>query len=190
MAGMGKDQAPTTRGSIPTQPIVCPSCGHKNPTPLVKNRCVACGTRIEAIEDSLMPELEGRGRRDGLNFAWLGIALVITAVLTAAVVMGLPMAIQLLDFEGSAGMYVSIPVWFLAGLLVGLISPNKVSFEPAIATLMVAVPTVYFLIRSQTVKTMPVFMYVLLAGLGILFSMIGSYAGERIQMGPTVKPRD
>lgn len=187
---MGKDQAPTSRASTPTPPIVCPSCGHKNPTPLNNNRCVACGTRIEAIADSLLPELEGRGRKDGLNYAWLGIAFVITSVLTAAVVLGLPMAIQVLDFEGSAGMVISIPVWFLAGLLVGLISPNRVFYEPAVATCMVAVPTVYFLIRSQTVKTMPVFMYVLMAALGILFSMIGSYAGERIQMGPTVKPRD
>lgn len=151
---------------------------------------MACGARIEAIADSLLPELEGRRRREGLNYAWLGIALVITSVLTAAIIMGLPMAIQLLDFEGSAGMVISIPVWFLAGLLVGLISPNRVFYEPAIATCLVAIPTVYFLIQSQTVKTMPVFLYVLMAALGILFSMIGSYAGERIQMGPTLKSRD
>jgi hypothetical protein len=190
MLQMGKDQVPVSRGSNPTQPIVCPACGHKNVTPLNQGRCTSCGARIEAIADSLVPELEGRGRREGFNYQWLGIAFVITAVLTAAIVMGLPMVIQLLDFEGSAGMVISIPVWFLAGLLVGLISPSKVFVEPAVATVLVAVPTVMFLIRSQTVKTMPVFMYVLLAALGVLFSMIGSYTGERIQMGPTVKPRD
>lgn len=186
---MGKSQASVAHGSIPTQPLLCPSCGHKNPTPLLKGRCVACGARIEAV-DSLLPRLEGRVRRDGFNYPWLGIAFVITAVLTAAIVMGLPMAIQLLDFEGSAGMVISIPVWFLAGFLVGLISPNRVFYEPAIATFLVAVPTVLFLIRSQTVKTMPVFMYILMAGLGVLFSMIGSYAGERVQMGPAIKSRE
>ena len=33
-------------------------------------------------------------------------------------------------------------------------------------------------------------MYVLMAALGILFSLIGSYAGERIQSGPVSRARD
>jgi hypothetical protein len=39
------------------------------------------------------------------------------------------------------------------------------------------------LFTGQTVKTMPAFMYVLMSALGVLFAMIGSYAGERIQVG-------
>ncbi len=35
---------------------------------------------------------------------------------------------------------------------------------------------------------MPLFMYLLLAAIGVMFSLIGTYAGERIQMGPPPKP--
>ncbi len=31
---------------------------------------------------------------------------------------------------------------------------------------------------------MPLFMYLIMAMIGVLFSLIGSYTGERIQMGP------
>ena len=105
-------------------------------------------------------------------------------ILTAAVVMGLPMVVPLFDFEGSAGMMLSIPVWFVSGMLVGLISPGRRVLEPVVATFLVALPTAFLLFTGQTVKVLPYWMYVLLSALGVLFSMIGSYAGERIQLGP------
>ncbi len=190
---MGKSRAESSllsRGSMPSNLIVCPSCGHKNIPPLAKNRCASCGARVDSLMEDVASEHDSRFQQDGFNTVWLGIAFVVTGVLTAAIVMGLPMVVRVLDFEGSAGMMVVIPVWFVAGLLVGLISPGKTFLEPVIATFFVALPTVFFLIRSQTVKTMPVFMYVLMAALGILFSLIGSYAGERIQSGPVSRARD
>jgi hypothetical protein len=164
--------------------IVCPSCGHGNPVPLPKNRCASCGALIDEVTLlSRPPGTDTRYQQDGFNTLWFGIAVIVTGVLTAAIVMGLPMVLNVLDFEGSAGMMVAIPVWFVSGVLVGLISPGKTFLEPVMATLIVALPTVFLLIRSETVKTMPVFMYVLMAALGVLFSLIGSYAGERVQAG-------
>ena len=84
-------------------------------------------------------------------------------------------------------MLVSIPIWFLGGLLVGLISPGKTFIEPVVASFFVAMPTVYYLVRSETVRTLPIFMYVVMGMIGILFTLIGSYIGERIQMGPPPK---
>ena len=66
-------------------------------------------------------------------------------MLTAALVVGLPMVVPLFDFEGSAGMLVSIPVWFVGGMLVGLISPGKTFIEPVVASFLIAVPTAMFL---------------------------------------------
>jgi hypothetical protein len=74
--------------------------------------------------------------------------------------------------------------------LVGLISPGKTFIEPVVAVFLIALPTAFLLFEQQTVKTMPAFMYVLLSTLGILFTLIGSYIGERIQMGPPPKPSD
>lgn len=118
---------------------------------------------------------------------WCGIALLVQAVLTAAIVVGLPMAVSALDFEGRYGMMMAVPIWFVGGVLLGMISPGKTVAEPVVATLLVAMPTVWHLIRTQTVRTLPLFMYVILAMIGVMFTMVGSYLGERIQMGPAPK---
>ncbi|MFC1641555.1 hypothetical protein ACFL5O_02525 [Myxococcota bacterium] len=172
--------------------ISCPSCGFRNQLPLANSRCVSCGAKVEDLRRTLnrQEELERRYQQEGFNFAWFSISLVIQAVLTAALVVGVPMVVPLFDFEGSAGMLVAIPVWFIGGLLVGLISPGKTFIEPVAAAFLVATPTALFLFQTQTVKTMPSFMYMLLSALGVLFTLIGAFVGERVQMGPPPKSVD
>jgi hypothetical protein len=172
--------------------IICPSCGFKNTAPLPNNRCVSCGAKIDDLKRVLsrQEELERRYQQEGFSALWFSVALVIMGVLTAAIVMGLPMVVPTFDFEGSAGMLVAIPVWFIGGILIGLISPGRTFIEPVVAAFLIAMPTAFLLFRGQTVKTMPAFMYVLMSALGVLFTLIGSYTGERIQMGPAPKPSD
>jgi hypothetical protein len=55
---------------------------------------------------------------------------------------------------------------------------------------LVALPTAFLLHAGQTVKTMPAFMYALFSLVGVVFTLIGSYMGERIQMGPPPKPTE
>jgi hypothetical protein len=62
--------------------------------------------------------------------------------------------------------------------------------EPAIASFLVQAPTVIYLWRGQTVRTMPFFMYAIMGMIGVLFVLVGSYLGERVQMGPPPKPAD
>ena len=131
-----------------------------------------------------------RYQQEGFSVLWCAIALVVQSVLTAALVRGLPMVVSALDFEGSHGMLVAVPVWFVGGMLLGMISPGKTFIEPVVASLMVAIPTVFYLVRGQTVRTMPLFMYVIMALIGVLFTLIGAYIGERIQMGPSPKAAD
>jgi hypothetical protein len=74
-------------------------------------------------------------------------------------------------------------------------SPGKTFIEPVIAALIVALPTIFYLYNGlfgalgagQTVRTMPIFMYVIMALIGVMFSLIGSYVGERVQMGAPPK---
>jgi hypothetical protein len=75
-------------------------------------------------------------------------------------------------------------------MLLGMISPGKTFLEPVVASLLVAIPTVFYLAQSQTVRTMPLFMYIVMATIGVLFTLIGTYLGERIQMGPPPKPAE
>lgn len=165
--------------------VICPSCGYKNQQPLARNRCVSCGVHIEEFVPT--PGLGGEEgshyQQRSFDLVWFLIAIVIMVVLTGAIVIGLPRVVPVLDFEGSAGMLVAIPVWFTGGLLVGLISPGRTFVEPVAAVFLVALPTAFLLHQGQTVKTMPAFMYVLFAALGVLFTLVGAYAGERLQLG-------
>ena len=164
--------------------MVCPSCGHKN-SPMPENgRCVACGALMESMKSQRGEDTKKRYQQDGFSPLWCIIALVVQAVLTAAIVVGLPMVVQSLDFEGYYGMIIAIPVWFVGGLLLGMISPGKTFVEPVVASLLVAVPATFYIRSTGTVRTMPLFMYLILAAIGVMFSLIGTYLGERIQMGP------
>lgn len=176
----------------PAKSVICPSCSFKNSPPPANNRCVSCGAKMEQLtrKRSREEELERRYQQEGVSLTWMLIALLVQGVLTAALVVGLPLVVPLLDFEGGNGMLVSIPVWFLGGLLVGMISPGRTFIEPVVAAFFVAMPTVFYLVRGQTVHTMPTFMYVILGAVGVLFTLIGSYLGERVQMGPPPKPAD
>jgi hypothetical protein len=172
--------------------VNCPSCGAKNSPVPANGRCVSCGASMEALKPVRNPDAE-RARRyqqEGFSVLWMLIAILVQSVLTAALVVGLPMVVGALDFEGSNGMIVAIPVWFVGGMLLGMISPGKTFIEPVVASFLVAIPTVFWLAHSQTVRTMPLFMYVIMAAIGVMFTLIGSYIGERIQMGPPPKPAD
>jgi len=167
----------------------CPSCGAKNSPVPANRRCVSCGASMEALKPIRNAEAERQRRyqQEGFSVLWMMIAILVQSVLTAALVVGLPMVVNALDFEGSNGMIVAIPVWFIGGMLLGMISPGKTFVEPVVASFLVAIPTVFYLAHSQTVRTMPLFMYVIMAAIGVLFTLIGSYMGERIQMGPPPK---
>jgi len=171
------------------KPVTCPSCGfQKNPPG--SSRCASCGSRIEDLgkaKRTREEELERRYQQEGVSIQWLLIAFLVQGVLTGALVFGLPLVVTLLDFEGQNGMLVCIPVWFVGGLLVGMISPGRTFIEPAVASLLVAIPTTFLLIQSQTVRTMPLFLYLIFAAIGILLTLIGAYIGERIQLGPPPK---
>ena len=167
--------------AAPTSP--CPLCGEGNPDPNRKGRCRACGGNLSG-KTTLPAESVDRQRHPGFSVLWTGISLAVVGIVTAAVLVGLPMVVPAFDFEGSAGMLLAIPVWFFSGMLMGLISPERTLLEPLVATLIVAIPTGLHLYTGQTVKTMPAFLYVIMSALGVLFAMIGAHFGERIQVGP------
>ncbi|MSP25297.1 MAG: hypothetical protein EXR75_09070 [Myxococcales bacterium] len=176
----------------PSKMLNCPTCGAKNAAEV--KRCASCGAVIEALK-VIEDEQRDRTRRyqqEGFSVAWLSISLVVQLVLTAAVLVAAPRVISAIDLEGYYGMTFTIPVWCVGGMLVGLISPGKTFVEPVVAAMAVAMPTVFFLYNGlfgllgpgQTVRTMPIFMYVIMALIGVLFALVGSYVGERIQLGP------
>jgi len=71
-----------------------------------------------------------------------------------------------------------------------MISPGRTFIEPVVASFIVAIPTTYQLVENQTVRRMPSFLYIIMAAIGVLFTLIGAYLGERIQLGPPPKPTE
>lgn len=169
--------------------IACPSCGARNPSPLPRGRCTACGVRIEVVGGSPHRRKDPL-RQAGFSWGWFAIALVIVGVVTVALVFGVPLVVPLFDFEGSAGAMVALVAYFVGGLLVGLVSPGRTFAEPAVATALVAGPVAFFLHQGQTVKVWPAFLYVLMGALGVVFALIGAYYGERAQVGAAEPVRD
>jgi hypothetical protein len=171
------------------KPVVCAACGFKNAGSA--SRCASCGATLESGAPRSRQDPKSRQtHQQGFSVVWCLISAAVLAVLTGALVIGLPMVVTALDFEGSNGMLLSIPVWFLGGMLVGMISPGRTFVEPVVAAVFVVIPTVAYLVSSQTVRTMPLFMYVIMGAIGVMFTMVGSYLGERIQMGPPPKPAE
>jgi len=165
----------------------CSSCGVPIPDTMPHAHCPSCG--VSSVEESEAGGQAGpsRPRRTRFSLLWFTISFWVTFVLSAAVLIGLPMVVPLFDFEGSAGMMLAVPLWFLSGMLVGLVSPGHTRLEPAVATALLAVPTGLYLFSQQTIKTFPGFLYVLFAAVGVMFALVGAYWGERVQFGAPVK---
>ena len=116
------------------KPVTCPSCGFKKNAP-GSIRCASCGAKIEDLgraKRSREEELARRYQQEGVSVSCLLIAFLVQGVLTAALVFGLPMVLPMLDFEGQNGMLVCIPVWFLGGILVGMISPGRTASDTSL----------------------------------------------------------
>ena len=70
-----------------------------------------------------------------------------------------------------------------------MISPGRTFIEPVVASFLVAIPTV----SPDPQPDGPdhaTFMYVMMGAIGVIFTLIGSYIGERIQLGPPPKAVD
>ncbi len=165
----------------------CPSCGVPIPEAPPNAPCPSCGAASAGGELSESEVARGTPGRTHFSILWLAISIAVTFVLSAAILIGLPMVLPLFDFEGSAGMMLAIPLWFVSGMLVGLVSPGHTRLEPAVATALVAIPTGLYLFSQQTIKVFPGFLYVLFGVVGVLFALVGAYWGERVQFGPPPK---
>jgi len=76
----------------------------------------------------------------------------------------------------------------LGGVVIGAVSPGRTYLEPATAALIASMPTVLYLDSIADVRAMSTMHYVASALLGVMATVIGSFAGERLQ-GDKVAPQ-
>ncbi len=165
------------------QEITCPMCGFKNPQAV--ERCRSCGAKVEALTTSYTEE-EAHARRyqqEHFEWKWALTAAGVYLLAQTIILVGLPFLISSFDPQGLPGLLISVGVWFLGGVAVGVISPGKTFVEPAIGALIAVIPTVSYLALTTPDGFQPTLLaYIVTALLGVMISLFGAFLGEKIQM--------
>jgi hypothetical protein len=171
--------------------VTCPMCGFANQAGA--SRCVSCGAKIEAFGLGEYTEEEWLARRfeqESFEWKWAGIACGIYLGMQFVTLVILPWIISSFDPQGLAGLGISVVIWFLGGIVMGLISPGKTFLEPAVGAALAALPTIAYQRAITPEGFEPSMLAYIVAGLlGIMISLFGAYLGERIQMAGAGSPR-
>lgn len=180
--------------------VICHVCGFKNAPD--SERCVSCGAKLEELGVAYSAEDEARRRDQQKGFAvvWAAVSFGIYLVLQAVALMVLPAIIDAYDPQGFSALMISLAMWFLGGVITGVVSPGKTFLEPAIGALLAVGPTVWWIVSITPAAPdrlegggfqleMPAY---LIGGLlGGMISLFGAFLGERLQemMGTGRKAR-
>ncbi len=164
--------------------ITCPMCGFSNPA--TQQRCHSCGAKLEVLTASYSEEEQHARRYQQDDFAWKW-ALIAAAVITAlqGLVVGVfPLMVAAFDPQGLSGLMLSVPIFFLGGIALGLLSPGKTFVEPAVGAMIAAIPTMVIIsVRTPEGFEPTLLAYVVCAVMGVMTALFGAFVGERVQMG-------
>jgi len=168
--------------------IVCHVCGFKNKPDAA--RCVSCGAKLEALSADYTAEEEAAkaNQQSGFSLAWVGISFAIYLVLQGIFIVGLDVALATYDPQGFWNLAISIPIFFVGGVVVGRISPGRTFIEPAVGAAIATIPTIMYVFWiTPDGDFEPSSLEAGLLGLmGVMISLFGAFLGERLQ-GPARK---
>jgi hypothetical protein len=165
--------------------VTCQVCGFGNQTGAA--RCVSCGAKLEALGAGEYTEEELLARRfeqESFRWKWAGISLSVYVALQAFVLVLLPLVINAFDPQGLAGLGLSVVIWFVGGMVMGVISPGRTFVEPAVGAALAALPTIgYQMLVTPEGFEPSAPAYLITALLCVMLSLFGAFLGERVQMG-------
>ena len=170
-------------GAMAPSEIICPMCGFRNAANV--NRCVSCGAKLDAsaVEYTEEEELARRHQQEGFEWKWTFVAMGTYLAFQVVILIALPFVITSFDPQGLAGLLLSVVVWFLGGIVVGVISPGKTFVEPAVGALFAVVPTIAYLMFITPDGFDPSLLAYIVGGLlGVMISLFGAFIGEKVQM--------
>jgi hypothetical protein len=169
--------------------VTCHVCGFKNASDA--ERCVSCGAKLEELAGAYSAEDEARRRNQQEGFApkWAAAAFGVHLALQAIALVALPAVIEVYDPQGFAALMISVGVWFVGGVITGVLSPGKTFVEPAVGALLAVGPTVGWIIyitpagpeRLSGGFQLPMAAYIVGGLLGGMISLFGAFLGEKIQ---------
>jgi hypothetical protein len=97
------------------------------------------------------------------------------------------MAIKNYGPQGLPGLLIAAILWFLGGLVIGMLSPGKTFVEPAIGALLAVVPTLSWLAHIADYAQLSTLAYIVGGMIGVMVTLLGAFLGERLQILATGK---
>jgi DNA-directed RNA polymerase subunit RPC12/RpoP len=163
--------------------ITCPMCGFKNPTN--QERCRSCGAKVEILTANYTAEEEHarRYQQEDFEWKWALIGAGMFTVLQALILGLVPKIIGSFDPQGLPGLMLSVPVFFVGGIALGIISPGKTFVEPAVGAMIAAIPTLGIVsLRTPEGFDATLLAYIVCAIMGVMTALFGAFVGEKWQM--------
>lgn len=158
-------------------------CGFKNA--VTASRCVSCGAKVDASGGDYTEEeeLAKRHQQDGFEWKWVAVASFVYLAFQALILVALPFVVSTYDPQGIAGLGISALVWFVGGVVVGVVSPGKTFIEPAVGAFFAVIPTIAYLMFITPNGFNPSLLAYMVGGLlGVMMSLFGAFIGEKVQM--------
>lgn len=162
--------------------IVCHVCGAKNKADAV--RCLSCGAKLENVQADYTAEEEAarQNQQTGFSPLWIAASFGIYIVLQGIFLVGLDLALASYDPQGFWGLVISIPIWFVGGIIVGRLSPGRTFLEPAVGAILACIPTVAYILYITAEGFMPSALELIVLGaMGVMISLFGAFLGEKLQ---------
>ena len=163
--------------------ITCPMCGFKNPAD--QERCRSCGAKVEILTASYTAEEEyaRRYQQEDFEWKWAMIGAVLFAALQGLVLGLVPQLIGSFDPQGLQGLMLSVPIFFVGGIALGIVSPGKTFVEPAVGAMIASLPTMAVVsLRTPNGFEPTLLAYVVCAIMGVMTALFGAFVGEKWQM--------
>ena len=158
-------------------------CGFKNPAD--QERCRSCGAKVEILTAHYTAEEEHarRYQQEDFEWKWALMGAGIFTVLQGLVLGLLPKAISSYDPQGLSGLMLSVPIFFIGGIVMGVLSPGKTFVEPAVGAMIAAIPTMGVVsIRTPDGFEPTLLAYIVCAIMGVMTALFGAFVGEKYQM--------
>lgn len=165
--------------------ITCPMCGFNNPESV--ERCRSCGAKVEELSSGYSDEeaYERRYQQESFDWKWAIRSAAVFLAAQLVILVGLPFVIPTYDPQGLAGLLISVGIFLVGGIGVGMVSPGKTFIEPAVGALIAVIPTASYLAISTPEGFQPTLLAYIVAGLlGVMFALFGAFLGEKLTMGP------